>query len=189
MIEEDKVINDSSSETSASLVVNTQDLNRESLEIINQVIAEQDIAKTKDLTELFNQNQKKKTMVRVNKLNDLLDKITDQAIERFSRKPDEISNQELLQGLKVVQDSLERGQNQLNNTLNTPLIQVNQQTNEINVGSVDILTKDSRDKVKNVVANILAGIANKNSQQSPQDEIIDAEVEEVKEVKEETKND
>ena len=111
------------------------DLNEESLAIITQLIAEKDEQKTRDLTYLFNANQNKKTMIRVNKLSDLLDTITDQALTRFTNRPDEISNKELFDGLKVVQDLIERGQKQVCGVGESPLIQVNQQTNEVNIGT------------------------------------------------------
>ena len=74
-------------------------------------------------------------MVRVDKLSTLLDTITDQALTRFTERPDEISNKELFDGLKIVQDLIERGQKQVSGVGDTPLIQFNQQTNEVNIGS------------------------------------------------------
>lgn len=150
------------SETSVALTtVDTTALNKESYEIINKVINETDVEKTKDLTYLFNQNQNKKTMVRVNKLNELLDVITDQAINRFSSKPDNISNQELLQGLKVVQDIIERGQNQVSGVTDKPLIQINQQNNELNVGGTpENMSKESRERIRNAVLGLLGNIQN-----------------------------
>ena len=58
---------DASSESTALIELNTADLNKESLALINQIIAETDVEKTKDLTYLFNINQNKKTMVRMDK--------------------------------------------------------------------------------------------------------------------------
>ena len=75
----------------AIAVVGPQSLNEESKALINQIIAETDEQKVRDLTHLFNANQNKKTMARVNKLSDLLDTITDQALTRFTARPDEIS--------------------------------------------------------------------------------------------------
>lgn len=46
--------------TSTALTVNTVSLNEESLALINQIIEEKDVDKTKDLTYLFNVNQDKK---------------------------------------------------------------------------------------------------------------------------------
>ena len=155
---------DVESNTSLSLATKAN-LNNESLAIIEKIITETDEQKAKDLTHLFNVNQNKKTMVRVNKLSDLLDTITDQAVARFTSRPDEISNKELFDGLKIVQDLIERGQKQVSgvNDVITPLIQVNQQTNEVNIGSsASNLNRDSRERVKAAVLDLLGSI---NAQQ------------------------
>lgn len=134
-------------------------LNEESKALIERIIAEKDEQKTRDLTQLFNANQSKKTMVRVNKLSDLLDTITDQALTRFTSRPDEISNKELFDGLKIVQDLIERGQKQVSGAGETPLIQVNQQTNEVNIGgTASNLNRDSRERVKSAVLSLLNSI-------------------------------
>lgn len=140
--------------------VSLPNLNEESKALLDQIIAETDEQKTRDLTQLFNANQNKKTMVRVNKLSDLLDTITDQALTRFTARPDEISNKELFDGLKIVQDLIERGQKQVSGAGETPLIQINQQTNEVNLGasSTNTLNRDSRERVKAAVLGILNSI-------------------------------
>jgi hypothetical protein len=144
---------------STDLVVNAPDLNEESLALLNQIIAETDEDKASDLTHLFNLNQNKKTMIRVNKLSDLLDTITDQALTRFTKRPDEISNKELFDGLKIVQDLIERGQKQVSGSGERPLIQVNQQTNEVNIGdATNSLSRDSRERVKSAVLGLLESI-------------------------------
>ncbi len=145
-------------------IAKSMSLNDESKAIIEQIIAETDEQKVRDLTHMFNANQNKKTMARVNKLSDLLDTITDQALERFTARPDEISNKELFDGLKVVQDLIERGQKQVSGAGETPLIQINQQNNEVNVGSTTSnLNRESRERVKAAVLDILNGITNRNT--------------------------
>lgn len=153
------------------------ELDSAALQIIKQTIAENDVVKTKDLTAMFNNIQKKKAMVRVDKLNNLLDVITDQAIERFTMRPDELSNQELFQGLKTIQDLAEKNQKMLTEqTDQPPLIQINQQ--EVNIGTATELDRTSRDKVKNAVANILASIATQQNRNKDEEneaaEIVDA---------------
>lgn len=146
------------------------DLNEESKQIIKQLLAETDDKKSRDLTQLFNANQNKKTMVRVDKLSTLLDTITDQALTRFSNRPDEISNKELFDGLKIVQDLIERGQKQVSGCTEVPLIQVNQQTNELNIDGVgSTLNRDSRERVKRAVLGLLENIT------SPQTIIVEPE--------------
>lgn len=161
-----------------SLAVSNKSLNEESLALIEQIIAETDDQKTKDLTYLFNSNQNKKTMVRVNKLSDLLDTITDQALVRFTSRPDEISNKELFDGLKIVQDLIERGQKQVSGTNEiTPLIQVNQQTNEVNIGNMtNTLNRDSRERVKSAVLDLLSSLDTKSAEVVNETEFIDTDI-------------
>ena len=134
-------------------------LSEESAKLIEKIVAESDEQKAKELTQLFNANQNKKTMVRVNKLSDLLDTITDQALARFTTRPDEISNKELFDGLKIVQDLIERGQKQVSGAGETPLIQFNQQNNEVKIdGASSNLSRDSRERVKSAVMSLLSGL-------------------------------
>ena len=160
-LEEESFLEDSSESAESGLIVSPRSLTEESKALIEQIIAETDEQKTKDLTYLFNNNQNKKTMVRVSKLSDLLDTITDQALARFTTRPDEISNKELFDGLKIVQDLIERGQKQVSGAGEVPLIQVNQQTNEVNLGgSPSNLSRDSRERVKSAVLGLLSSLTN-----------------------------
>lgn len=171
---------------STELVPTTpMDLNAESLALINQIIAETDDQKARDLTYLFNANQNKKTMVRVNKLSDLLDTITDQALVRFTSRPDEISNKELFDGLKIVQDLIERGQKQVSGAGETPLIQVNQQNNEVTIGGAPSnLSRDSRERVKSAVMGLLNSLTVATPEQTP----VDAEIVDLVDTAEEDNN-
>lgn len=155
-------------------------LNEESMALIEQIVSETDEQRARDLTQLFNANQNKKTMVRVNKLSDLLDTITDQAVTRFTTRPDEISNKELFDGLKIVQDLIERGQKQVSGSGETPLIQVNQQTNEVNIGGAgNNLNRDSRERVKSAVMSLLSSISNVSTAEAQPAEYTEVEAEEI----------
>ena len=167
-----------SSESGALALINADDLNQESLTLINQIIAEKDIEKTKDLTHLFNINQNKKTMIRIDKLSGLQDNLVDQFVRRIEERPDEISNKELMDGIKIVQDIIERGQKQVESVEQTPLIQFNQQNNSVNIGEGGAqLNKESRDRVKNAVLALLGGLKN----QPVADEVVDAQVVDITE--------
>ena len=145
--------------TTALVAVDTSNLNAESLDILNQIIAAEDIDKTKDLTYLFNINQNKKTMVRIDSLSNLQDKLVGLLSSRVTERPDEMSNQEVMQALKVVQDIIERGTKQITGQNEQPLIQINQQTNSVNVGDEAAgLNRDSRDKVKRAIMSILDNV-------------------------------
>ena len=145
--------------TTELVAVDTSDLNAESLNILNQIIAAEDIDKTKDLTYLFNVNQNKKTMVRIDSLSNLQDKLVGLLSNRVTERPDEMSNQEVMQALKVVQDIIERGIKQITGQNEQPLIQINQQTNSVNVGDEAAgLNRDSRDKVRRAIMSILDNV-------------------------------
>lgn len=167
-----------SSESGALTLINADDLNQESLTLINQIIAEKDIEKTKDLTHLFNINQNKKTMIRIDKLSGLQDNLVDQFVKRIEERPDEISNKELMDGIKIVQDIIERGQKQVESVEQTPLIQFNQQNNSVNIGEGGAqLNKESRDRVKNAVLALLGGLKT----QPVADEVVEAQVVDITE--------
>lgn len=156
----DSEADESQSSPTALTVVNADDLNQESLALINQIIAESDIEKTKDLTHLFNINQNKKTMIRIDKLSGLQDHLVDQFAKRIAERPDEISNKELMDGIRIVQDIIERGQKQVEGVNQTPLIQFNQQNNSVNLGDGSTqLNKESRDRVKNAVLGLLSSLS------------------------------
>lgn len=163
--------------TSALVTVDTSNLNAESLAILNQIIAAEDIDKTKDLTYLFNVNQNKKTMVRIDSLSNLQDKLVGLLSKRVVERPDEMSNQEVMQALKVVQDIIERGTKQVSGQNDQPLIQINQQTNSVNVGEdASGLNRDSRDKVKRAIMSILDNVKDATNTDT---EIIEAETAEI----------
>lgn len=176
---QDYPVDEFENQETSLIPASTLKLNEESQALIAQIISESDEQKVRDLTQLFNANQNKKTMARVNKLSDLLDTITDQALARFTSRPDEISNKELFDGLKVVQDLIERGQKQVSGAGETPLIQVNQQTNEVNIGgNPSSLNRDSRERVKSAVLSLLSSITTAPPVEEPTD-IIEVKAEEI----------
>ena len=160
VIDPNKALPEKGEKAATELVaVDTSDLNAESLNILNQIIAAEDIDKTKDLTYLFNINQNKKTMVRIDSLSNLQDKLVGLLSSRVTERPDEMSNQEVMQALKVVQDIIERGTKQITGQNEQPLIQINQQTNSVNVGDEAAgLNRDSRDKVRRAIMSILDNV-------------------------------
>lgn len=143
----------------ALVELDKKSLSEESLQLLNQIIKEHDDEKTRDLTYLFNQNQNKKTMIRLDKLSDLQDNLVAQLAKRIQERPDQISNQDLLQAMKITQNIAERGQKQITGSTEAPLIQVNQQTNTVNMGDdLQGFNRDARERVKNAVASLLSGL-------------------------------
>ena len=121
-------------------------------DIVQQIINENDSNKIQDLTQLFNLNQTKKNLLRTIQLNDLIDKVTEEAINRVTLYGDSISDRDLINYLNIAQSSLEKTQKSSTEQLQQPLIQINQQNNNMEVK----LSKDSQQKILDVVNKVLA---------------------------------
>lgn len=65
--------------------LSTQSLDSKNENIAQQIIDASTVEETRDLTALFNLNAQKRNVLRVLKMNNLLDKVTDQMIERFEK--------------------------------------------------------------------------------------------------------
>ncbi len=125
-------------------------LNLESDDLTNQIISEKDPDKLNDLAALFDLNQKKKQIVRKNKLSNLIDKIDNEVESRLSSNPEFIEDSDLARYWTTTQNML-RGDGEEKTEL--PRVQINNQTN-IHVNSSG-LNRESRAKVLDVVNQIL----------------------------------
>lgn len=154
-----------------SLEVARANLSIEAQKLIGELTSEKDKQKMQAIEQQFNDIQRKKQLARISKLSDVQDMLTDQFYQRISQRPDEISNKEMLDGMKVVQDLMEKNQKHAENIEEIPqLIQINQ--TEVNVGNN--LNRDSRERVKNAVQALLGSI-NNTQQVSTEPNIIEAE--------------
>jgi hypothetical protein len=136
--------------------IDTIALEESSISLVQDIINTDNVDDLKNLTKLFEINQAKKNALRVIKLNNLLDKVNDQAIERFEKRPYEISNKELLDYMKVVGDEIERSQQSLEKIDNSPTIQINQQNNSINVNvGENAIDRDSKERVIDAINQLL----------------------------------
>lgn len=151
-------------------IIDTLPLDDSTADIARQIIEEQDLDTIKDLTKLFNLNQSKKNVLRIMKLNGLLDKVSDQMIDRFSKRPGEFSNADLLNYMQVVQASIDRANKGLSLVEETVSININQ--NNLNVNVIDRFDRDSKSKIRDAIQAILSQV---NNQEEEPDiiEIID----------------
>jgi len=122
----------------------------------------------------FNLAQSKGNALRVIKLNDLLTKVEDQAIARFNRRPDEISNKELLDYMQVVSTQIEKSQQKILDaqTILKPTVQVVNTKNELNVNVGPKLNRESKEKVIDAVSNLIKSL----NKQTENMDIIEAEI-------------
>ena len=142
-------------------------IKEESNNIIDQAVNENDPEKLKDLVYLFNNNIAKKSMLRVDKLNTLLDDVTDQARARVLAG--NMDDGDLIRLMNVAQKSLEQSAVSVNSINEQPIIQLNQYN--INSApqddSIESLSKESRERVLQAIKQLM---------ESDDSNIIDAEI-------------
>lgn len=117
----------------------------------NSILEEQNIDDLNDMIDVFNVNLKKKDIIRSNKLSEIQDKIVQQMYDRVDKRADDFSNGDLIQMHKVVNDTLSKMDNTLDN-VKVPTIQINQQVNINNEHEFD---RESRQRILNAVSSIL----------------------------------
>ena len=134
--------------------INLVPLNEATQDLAQQVIDEKDVDRTKDLVQLFNLNVAKKNVIRILKLNGLLDSVSDTMIDRFEKHPGEFSNEDLLKYMQVIQQSIDNANKNLNLVDQTQAITLNQ-NNQVNVNIIDTFDRDSKERIADAIKAIL----------------------------------
>ncbi len=160
-LSEDEQLNKEIDDSLAQLPLATKEQ-----EIINSIV---DAPTEQELSEQFNKfnlNQVKLNALRIIKLNRLLTMAEDQAIERFEKRPDQVSNKELLEYMQVVSTQIERAQNFNRTTLDTGVggIPVKKPKNEININIGVAENKASRENIMGAVSALLKQIQQTRSE-------------------------
>lgn len=123
-------------------------------EIALKIQEEPDASKSKELIDLFNWNLSKKQISRVAKLDELFDDVTDQMILRFKNKPDQFSNDDLLNYMKTVQGAMENTSKHIDDLPEAP--KIIQNNTQININGVEQFDRDSRARILAAVQATLA---------------------------------
>lgn len=113
-------------------------------ELTQLIDEEQDIGKTKNLIDLFNWQLSKRNISRVHKLNNLFDSVTDKMVERFTLKPDQFSNDDLLNYMKTVGGMLESSTKKIGEIDPPPQIINNTQ---VNLNIAEKFDRESRARI------------------------------------------
>ena len=159
-------------------------LDNKTNELANKIINTEDISQCQDLVKLFNLNQAKKNVLRVLKLNSLLDHVSDEMINRFQNKPGEFANNDLLNYMNVVQNSIDRANKSLNLVDEVPNISLTQVNVNVEENKLD---RDSRARVAEAVMKMLELAKSKKMDLKDDQELIPAEL--IKEESDDSTND
>lgn len=153
-----------------------QDIQKQSQELTERIQNANDIDELKREANIFNAHQIKIEASRINKLNTLLDKSIDLAVDRVEKCPDELSNKEVIDIMTATRTQLDKSTSKLDMINETPMIQVNQQNVNINVDNENTLNRESREKVLDFIQQFM-----KQAQSQASEEVIDVEVNDMKE--------
>lgn len=132
-------------------------LEQETDKVLHEIVKAESVDELKGYTAKFNLNMAKKNAVRIAKLQNLLDSVNDQAIDRFTNHPSEFSNKEILDYMKAVQDQINSSQQALEEAGDKPMIQINNQKNEVNINVENpaLQSRESRERVVHAVDALL----------------------------------
>ena len=132
-----------------------------------KLINSTDSQEMNDLVQIFNLNLRKREIIRADVFSELQDSIAEQMQKRLGKNQDSFSNKDLLDYLNSIQSILNKYDNKDDKKLPTIAIQ-----NNLVIQNSDELDKDSRDRIAEVIRNIL-----KNQEEekidTKGDEIID----------------
>lgn len=113
------------------------------------------------IIDLFNQNLKKKELLRAGKLSELQDKIVDQAEKRLTKYSDEFSNKDLIDFFKTFQTTLQNTDKTLDNV---PQISITQNQLNLSIEPPEF-DQDSRQRILNAVRLLLSQQPEENNQE------------------------
>ena len=129
-------------------------------ELADEIYAETDMHKTKDLVALFNWNVSKKNIARIQKLNNLYDAVTDQMVTRVEQRADQFSNSDLLDYAKAIQTAIDTNTKNLTSVEEPPAIV--QHNTQINVNVVDTFDREAKARILAAVQATLQAAAQPN---------------------------
>lgn len=131
-------------------------------DVVEDIVGANDPQSFQQLTAIFNQNIAKKNMIRVLKLNGVLDKLSEEALNRVLYDSHNIEDKDLISYLKTIQDIIDKSTKSTEIISEQTPISLNQTNNVINITNTPQLPPDSRQKVLNVVEEILKMSNNNN---------------------------
>ena len=126
----------------------------ELLNLENSLILENNTDEINRIVDIFNLNIQKKNVLRIGKLNEIQDAITQQIEDRVKNKADEFNNTDLLNYFKVIQETISKS-NSIEDIKNIPQ-SISITNNELNLNiQQNTIDNDSRERVIDAVKFIL----------------------------------
>ena len=141
-------------------------------EIAEKALTIRDAEQFSALVSQFNNELRKKDLVRLAKFSDIQDEIVKQLQKRMVQNADAFSNKDLITYLTAVQNILDKNQQA---AANIPQIAIQQNVVNVGMDGVPKMSKESRDKVKEAVDFILNQQLSQIDTTNNTQEIIDSD--------------
>jgi hypothetical protein len=139
----------------------TYSLESSANDIITDALNETSSEEMKKHIDRFNLELTKKNMLRMVMLNNVLDAAQEEVFTRLMNSSDDMSNKELLEVINTFQTSMEKTSKNMEKVDELPMIELRQQNVNINVDNT--LDRDSKNKVINVIKELLKNTARPNN--------------------------
>lgn len=134
-------------------------------QILNKVTSAESIDELKEFTKLFHLSLAKQEASRALTQSELLNLILVQAAERIEKRPDEMSNKDLLDYMNAFQTSLDKTTKTLDDKIdNVPSLRLTQNNQEININIGDGKTMSIDDKSRERILEVINAITKGNRQ-------------------------
>ena len=138
-------------------------LQTETKEVLNDIVKAKSNEELKGYLARFNLNMAKKNAVRIARMQNLLDAVDDQAIERMEKHPSEFSNKEIQEYMKTIQDQINSSQKAIDGLEEKPMIQITDKHSEVNINveSPALASREAKDRVMKAVEALTRQLVNK----------------------------
>lgn len=170
-----------------------QKVDHDTKKLVQEIVKSESKDELEGLYSQFNINNTKKNVIRISKVNKLLDMVNDEAEKRLSQSSATMSNKEIIDYMNAFQTQLDNASNVVNGIkdINPPVQISNTQHNIVNINMKNDMTsldRDSRERITSLIGDIINAKGKEQKDEINKDDdktIIDATVidEDKKEVK------
>ena len=155
-------------------------LKSSSMQILNKIASAESVDELREFTKLFHLSLAKQEASRALTQSELLDLVLVQAAERIRKRPDEMSNKDLLDYMNAFQTSLDKTTKTLDDKIDSvPSLSLTQNNQEINInignGKTMSIDDKSRERILEVVNAITKGNRQMANDVPEEGNIIDAD--------------
>lgn len=151
-------------------LIKLSDINTEITSTTQSILQEESPEKLKQLINLFNLQETKKSAVRTAAYHELLDKISDEMLTRFNKHRNEFTNDDMLKYLQAAHTAIDKFNQTTTEISETPISLINVTNVNIPASNEPALTREEREHIIEVLKLLKK---QPNNSDNPEEIIID----------------